>query len=195
MRQIGQFLVVPALVGGMFCLGEGRAQAVNLNDIWYFSWHSVIQANFTSMKDGRCLDATNASASNGTVLGMFDCNHQWNQRWMISPGARWLDHLLPFNGRFWLAPYADTEWWSISVGDHWGQCVDVPGSNDVLGQHLQLWSCNGTPAQSWRAGNVNHGENPFWIRSSLVDQGANRCWSNGDSHPHQLIARLSDCAD
>lgn len=30
-----------------------------------------------------------------------------------------------------------------------GRCVDVPGSNGVDGQFLQLWDCNGTGAQAW----------------------------------------------
>ena len=30
-----------------------------------------------------------------------------------------------------------------------GKCIDVPGSNGVDGQFLQLWECNGTAAQAW----------------------------------------------
>ncbi|MDQ7906074.1 ricin-type beta-trefoil lectin domain protein [Phytohabitans sp. ZYX-F-186] len=30
-----------------------------------------------------------------------------------------------------------------------GKCIDVPSSNGVDGQFLQLWTCNGTAAQSW----------------------------------------------
>jgi hypothetical protein len=33
-----------------------------------------------------------------------------------------------------------------------GKCADIPGSNAVDGQFLQLWQCNGTGAQSWTAG-------------------------------------------
>ncbi|WP_329430755.1 ricin-type beta-trefoil lectin domain protein [Streptosporangium sp. NBC_01495] len=29
------------------------------------------------------------------------------------------------------------------------KCIDVPGSNGVAGQRLQLWDCNGTAAQNW----------------------------------------------
>ncbi|GAA3774298.1 hypothetical protein GCM10022225_72500 [Plantactinospora mayteni] len=29
------------------------------------------------------------------------------------------------------------------------KCIDVPNSNGVDGQYLQLWTCNGTNAQSW----------------------------------------------
>ncbi|GAA4473805.1 ricin-type beta-trefoil lectin domain protein [Phytohabitans houttuyneae] len=29
------------------------------------------------------------------------------------------------------------------------KCIDVPNSNGVDGQYLQLWTCNGTAAQSW----------------------------------------------
>ncbi|MEU1753066.1 ricin-type beta-trefoil lectin domain protein [Micromonospora matsumotoense] len=30
-----------------------------------------------------------------------------------------------------------------------GKCIDVPNSNGVDGQYLQLWTCNGTNAQRW----------------------------------------------
>lgn len=30
-----------------------------------------------------------------------------------------------------------------------GKCIDVPGGNGADGQYLQLWTCNGTPAQAW----------------------------------------------
>jgi beta-glucanase (GH16 family) len=29
------------------------------------------------------------------------------------------------------------------------KCIDVPGGNPVDGARLQIWDCNGTPAQSW----------------------------------------------
>ncbi|NUT94558.1 MAG: RICIN domain-containing protein, partial [Saccharothrix sp.] len=29
------------------------------------------------------------------------------------------------------------------------KCIDVPNSNAVDGQRLQLWDCNGTNAQNW----------------------------------------------
>jgi hypothetical protein len=33
-----------------------------------------------------------------------------------------------------------------------GKCIDVPNANGVDGQHLNLWDCNGTVAQSWTFG-------------------------------------------
>ncbi len=33
-----------------------------------------------------------------------------------------------------------------------GKCLDVPNSNGVSGQFLNLWTCNGTAAQNWVAG-------------------------------------------
>ena len=32
-----------------------------------------------------------------------------------------------------------------------GKCVDVSGSNTANGTRIQLWTCNGTGAQSWSA--------------------------------------------
>ncbi|MFG3497029.1 ricin-type beta-trefoil lectin domain protein [Streptomyces sp. NPDC047928] len=36
------------------------------------------------------------------------------------------------------------------VGDHSGKCVDVKGANTKDGTPIQLYSCNGTAAQSWK---------------------------------------------
>jgi len=69
-------------------------------------------------------------------------------------------------------------WFSIAVGDDWGACVDVPGGDDGNGQALQIYQCNGTPAQVWRAGMPQYGESTFWIRSNITGQGTNRCWTN-----------------
>jgi hypothetical protein len=33
-----------------------------------------------------------------------------------------------------------------------GFCLDVPGGNPFEGAHVQMWQCNGTPAQAWFVG-------------------------------------------
>src|SRR5437016_1346896 len=33
-----------------------------------------------------------------------------------------------------------------------GKCVDVSGANNANGTRVQLWTCNGTNAQSWTLG-------------------------------------------
>jgi hypothetical protein len=68
----------------------------------------------------------------------------------------------------------------------------MPGANDVQGQHLQLYGCNGTPAQVWRTGNASQGESPFWIRSNITGSGTNRCWTNRDGQG--TYVRIWDCA-
>jgi hypothetical protein len=83
-------------------------------------------------------------------------------------------------------------WFSLAVGDKWYSMIDVPGSNDALGQHLQIYNFNGSPAQVWRTGNAAWGESPFWIRSNITGSGINRCWTNRDGWPR--IVRLWDCA-
>ncbi|MCW2637725.1 MAG: Ricin lectin [Dactylosporangium sp.] len=30
-----------------------------------------------------------------------------------------------------------------------GKCIDVPGANSADGQYLNIYDCNGTPAQDW----------------------------------------------
>lgn len=36
-----------------------------------------------------------------------------------------------------------------AIRGYGGRCVDVPGGNGVDGARLQIWDCNGTPAQRW----------------------------------------------
>jgi beta-glucanase (GH16 family) len=35
------------------------------------------------------------------------------------------------------------------IGSGSNRCIDVPGGNPVDGSQLQIWDCNGTPAQQW----------------------------------------------
>jgi hypothetical protein len=68
----------------------------------------------------------------------------------------------------------------------------VPAGIDSQGQHLQLYSCNRTPAQVWRTGVAAWGESPFWIRSNITGQGINRCWTDRDGQGQPV--RIWDCA-
>jgi hypothetical protein len=178
------------------CLRAAPAHA-GFDQLWYFPWHSGTQANFVDMKDGLCLDAQNASAGEGTIVQVWPCNSQWNQRWLnlndASPGNGWCNNPVEYRGTNYMAPCGANLWWSISVGDNpFSACVDVPGSDDILDQHIQLWGCNSTPAQVWRTGVAAWGESPFWVRSNITGLGVNRCWTNRYGQGQGV--RLWDCA-
>jgi hypothetical protein len=144
-----------------------------------------INTSLVNFKDGHCMDAENQTAANGTPVIVYDCKRHeddseyaqsWNERWRASPSSDpnygWANYP---NGSPATLGYF---WHSIAVGDNWGACVDVPSGNDVNGQPLQIYQCNGTPAQVWRSGSDNFGESPFWLRSNITGQGVNRCMTN-----------------
>ncbi|MBV1851367.1 RICIN domain-containing protein [Catellatospora sp. NEAU-YM18] len=73
-----------------------------------------------------------------------------------------------------------------------GRCVDVPSSNSTNGTQLQIWTCNGTGAQSWTVGtdgtiralgkclDVNGGINADGTKVQLWDctaNNANQQWT------------------
>jgi hypothetical protein len=179
------------------CLRATPAHA-GPDQLWYFPWHTARQANFVNMKDGLCLDAQKASAGEGTIVQVWACNSQWNQRWLnlnAISGKGWCDYSVDYRGTGYTAPCSDGLWWSISVGDNvppGSACVDVPAADDVLDQHIQLWDCNWTPAQVWRTGVAAWGESPFWVRSNITGSGINRCWTNRYGQGQGV--RLWDCA-
>jgi hypothetical protein len=196
--SIGAFLAIGILSA---CLSAPPARA-GIDQLWYVPWHEHTNgpnnANILSIRDAFCLDATDAGAENGTLVQVWPCNGQWNQRWRINPddGAHvpdWCDSPINYHGTTYNPPNTcGTLWFSLAVGDKWYSMIDVPGSNDALGQHLQIYNFNGSPAQVWRTGNAAWGESPFWIRSNITGSGINRCWTNRDGWPR--IVRLWDCA-
>jgi len=163
------------------------------------------RADIRSILNGNCLDASGASAANGTRVQAWECKVQdesginpvgwaqaWNQRWRVNDpnsGGYWAGacdatRSINYQGEPYCGldvvngDYSDRLWFSIAVGDNWGACIDVPGGIDANGQNLQIYECNGTPAQVWRIGNDAWGESLFWIRSNITGQGTNRCWTN-----------------
>jgi len=154
-------------------------------------------ASIANMKDGNCVDAQNATAANGTLVQVWPCNQQWNQTWDNTNS--WCNYTVFYGFQNFQAVCGQQLWWSLLVyyiGNPFtgeaGQCVDVPGGNDALNAQLQIYTCNGTPAQVWRTGVANWGESPFWIRSNITGQGINRCWTNRGGQGNSI--RLWDCA-
>ena len=81
-------------------------------------------------KDGRCLDATGDSSTDGTALITWTCSATTaNQKWTLQP-----------NG---------------SITGIGGKCVDVNGARTVNDTKIQLWTCNSSAAQKWSTAKVN----------------------------------------
>jgi ricin-type beta-trefoil lectin protein len=86
---------------------------------------------FVNQASGMCLDAR-GGATRGTPIQQWPCGNISNEHWS------W-PHSLP-----------DGLWPLTSqVAGSSGFCLDVPGASTQAGLGLQLWSCNGTPAQAW----------------------------------------------
>jgi hypothetical protein len=192
----GTFSAVATVVAGL----SATPADAGTDQLWYTGYFAQDMYNdygpsILNMKDGFCLDAQNASAGSGTIIQEWPCNAQWNQRWKFTNGL--CNSSINYHGVIYQPICGASLWWSISVGDNSPDtglttCIDVPAGIDSQGQHLQLYSCNGTPAQVWRTGVADWGESPFWVRSNITGQGINRCWTNRNGQGQPV--RIWDCA-
>jgi hypothetical protein len=80
-----------------------------------------------------CLDARGAAA-NGTPVQQWPCNQITNENWQYAQDA------------------GDTEPKVISrVSGTNSYCLDIPGGGTDEGLAVQIYTCNGSPAQHWYA--------------------------------------------
>jgi len=80
---------------------------------------------------GDCLDAR-GGAANGTPVQQWTCNAISNEKWATGASAI-------------------TEVVSLVSGTS-SHCLDDPGQSTQPGQAMQIFACNGTPAQVWFIG-------------------------------------------
>ena len=86
---------------------------------------------FVNQSSGMCLDVR-GGAARGTPIQQWPCGNISNEHWS------W-PHSFP--DAFWPLP--------SQVAGSSGFCLDVPGASTQAGLAMQLYSCNGTPAQAW----------------------------------------------
>jgi hypothetical protein len=87
---------------------------------------------FQNRAFGLCLDA-HGGAARGTLMILWDCGADIsNERWY------W-----PLNIPGGFGPIGSR------VSGSTGYCLDVPNAQTFPGLAMQLWTCNGTPAQQW----------------------------------------------
>ncbi|GAA2501500.1 glycoside hydrolase family 27 protein [Winogradskya humida] len=76
-----------------------------------------------SAASNRCVDDPNWSQTDGTLIGIWDCNVGTNQLWTRTPAGQ-------------LVVY--------------GKCLDAFDNQTTPGTKIELWTCNGGPNQQWR---------------------------------------------
>ncbi|CAN5475746.1 hypothetical protein BH11PSE11_BH11PSE11_21250 [soil metagenome] len=115
--------------------------------------------------NGKCVDVAASNSNNGTVVQLWTCNGSAAQRWI--PGNGGFRTALNTNRCMDLSGNGTTNGTRVQIWDciangpaqqfalrgeiknQGGKCLDVPASNGVAGQALQLWGCNGAAAQRW----------------------------------------------
>ena len=86
---------------------------------------------FVNQVSGMCLDARGGAAVH-TPIQQWPCGNISNEHWTWT-------HSFP--DAFWPLP--------SQVAGSSGFCLDVPGASTQAGLGIQLYTCNGTPAQAW----------------------------------------------
>jgi Ricin-type beta-trefoil lectin domain len=87
--------------------------------------------HYVNQLSGMCLDA-HGSAANGTPVQQWTCNMITNENWRYLQDA------------------GDTQPKVVSwVSNTNIYCLDIPGGQTTSGLAVQIYTCNGTPAQHW----------------------------------------------
>ena len=135
-----------------------------------------------AVAEGTCLDLHHASTANGTNVQLWECKDQPHQSWYMTMTGELRSAANPgmcletWNGNVWLARCNGESWqrWRLTeageVRSMWNpdKCVDVQGGSGTWGTNVQLWTCNGTPAQRFTIARLPWAE----VRSALH---GNRC--------------------
>jgi glucosylceramidase len=121
----------------------------------------------TSSLDGKCLDVTNGSTTNGNQPQLWDCvAGSANQQWTVGADGsitglgKCLDVVNNSTAdgaavHLWdcLSTVASQKWTVTAAGDivntASGKCLDVKDKSTANGAKLQLWTCTGTSNQKW----------------------------------------------
>jgi hypothetical protein len=86
---------------------------------------------FLNQASGLCMDVR-GGAARGTPIDQWPCNRISNERWS------------------WPHSFPDGMWPIRSqVAGSSSYCLDVPGASTQAGLAVQIYTCNGTPAQAW----------------------------------------------
>jgi hypothetical protein len=99
-------------------------------------WKVMPNGQIVGQQSGKCLDDPGWSTANGTQLDIWSCVSQANESWYPPP------------------PTAATGPANSGISDYSGtagMCLDDNGDRSTNGNKIDIWDCNGTPAQNWTA--------------------------------------------
>lgn len=103
------------------------------SQVWFFKDLGDHVFRPQNRASGLCLDAL-GGASNGVPVVQWPCSGISNQRWRAS---RNLPDIVALRS---------------NVAGTSSHCLDVPGGQSTEGLAVQIYVCNGTPAQAWGVG-------------------------------------------
>jgi beta-glucosidase len=135
----------------------------------------TLEPNGTVHADGSCLDVAAGGTANGTLVDLYACNGSGAQVWQPQSNGSLLN---PQSGKCLTDPGSSTSlgtqvqistctgaanqsWVSPAGGGgsggggtgpvvgYQGLCLDVRAANNADGTPVQVYTCNGTNAQSW----------------------------------------------
>jgi O-glycosyl hydrolase len=113
-----------------------------------------------------CVDDNAGSATNGTIIEMWDCTGGAAQNWTVASNgtvginSKCLDITggSTANGALieeWTCNGGGNQQWvavnGLLMNPASGKCLDDPGFNTTEGTQLDLWTCNGGSNQQWSA--------------------------------------------
>jgi beta-glucosidase len=136
----------------------------------------TLEANGTVHADGKCLDVSGGGLTSGTPVVIFDCNGTGAQAWTPQAGGELKN---PQSGlcltdpgssttlstqvqiaacaatanQSWVSPAGSTGGGGTGatgpITGYVGLCLDVRSASNANGTPVQVYTCNGTTAQSW----------------------------------------------
>lgn len=84
--------------------------------------------NLVARHSGKCLDVSDNSAADNTVVVQYTCNSGLNQQWRLQDAGDGYVRVL---------------------AQHSGKCLDVPGASKDAGAAVNQYRCNGGTNQQW----------------------------------------------
>ncbi|KAJ3552595.1 hypothetical protein NM688_g4074 [Phlebia brevispora] len=169
------------LAGTNFCLDAGSSPGNGVGmKIWQCypdlpaqEWYYTDDNRIALFNQGLCLDLTNGDLTDGTVLQTWQCTaNDINQIWTTSPGVT-----PP-------PPPEPPTVLQIHPGLNTDKCVDVRAADFADGTAVQIYDCNGTPAQNW---NFVRGT------TSIQVNGTNFCLDAGSSPANGTGMKIWEC--
>jgi Ricin-type beta-trefoil lectin domain len=149
-RLVAARMVLPSAIAGLLALAPAVAMASSRDAVVVTAHRFLTPAEGAGAQPsplppvnrptevindatGKCLDDTNRSKTDGTIMQQWSCfgDHP-NQEWIFRP-----------------VPRAHYEWVIHNAFSR--KCLDDKSGSHVNGNKIRQWACNGRPQQKWAA--------------------------------------------